>query len=276
MRILFLGDIVGRCGRDAVLQHLPALRTTLAPDVIIINGENAAGGFGLTEKIANGFFEAGVDCITTGNHVWDQKELVATIDRLPRVLRPMNYPEGTPGRGAVVLTTADGRRVLVACVVARLFMDPADDPFAAAERLVRQHPLGGAVAATVFDIHGEATSEKMAFGHFLSGRVSLVAGTHSHIPTADAMILKGGTAYITDAGMCGDYDSVIGMKKEASIQRFVRRLPGERLAPAEGDATVCGVFVTTDDRTGLATHIAPVRIGGRLQPTPPAPGSEGV
>lgn len=265
MRLLFLGDIVGRTGRDAVLRHLPALRRDLDPDLVVINGENAAGGFGITDKIAREFFEAGVGCITTGNHVWDQRELIGTIDREPRLLRPLNYPEGTPGRGASLLQTRQGRKVLVINVMARLFMDALDDPFAAVERALRQYRMGGGVDAILVDFHGEATSEKMAMGHFLDGRVSLVVGTHSHIPTADAQILPGGSAYLTDAGMCGDYDSVIGMKKEVSIARFVRRLPTEKMVPAENEATVCGVFVETDDRTGLARRIEMLRVGGRLQ-----------
>lgn len=264
MRVLFLGDVVGRSGREAVIRHLPRLRETLDPDLVVVNGENAAGGYGIQDKIAREFYEAGVDCLTTGNHVWDQKELVATIDRDPRLLRPLNYPEGTPGRGAVMLTTRAGRKVLVICLLARLFMDALDEPFNAVDRFLRAYRLGGGVDAIILDFHGEATSEKMAMGHFLDGRVSLVVGTHSHIPTADHQILPGGTAYLTDAGMCGDYDSVIGMKKELSVARFVRRLPTEKMTPAEGEATVCGVFVDTDDRTGLARRIEPVRIGGRL------------
>lgn len=274
MRILFLGDIVGRSGREGVLRHLPGLLKELALDFVVANGENAAGGFGITEKIAAEFFAAGVDCITTGNHVWDQRELVGQIDRMPNLLRPINYPEGTPGRGFVVLPCKDRRRkVLVMNAMARVFMDPLDDPFAAVERVLRVHRLGpGGVDAAVLDFHGEATSEKMIMGHVLDGRVSLVVGTHSHVPTADLQILNGGTAYQTDAGMCGDYDSVIGMKKEAAIYKLVRRLPGERFTPAENDATVtvCGLFLETDDRTGLARRVEPLRLGGRLKPAMPS------
>ena len=272
MRLLFLGDVVGRAGREAVLRHVPDLRDRLMPDAIIVNGENAAAGFGITAKIAEEFLAAGVDCLTTGNHVWDQKELVSAIDRQPRLLRPLNYPEGTPGQGSALVTTRDGRSVLVVCLLARLFMDMIDDPFAAMARLLRDHRLGaGATGAIFVDFHGEATSEKMAMGHFLDGRVSAVVGTHSHIPTADAWILPGGTAYQTDAGMCGDYDSVIGMRKELSVARFVKRLPTERLAPSEGEATVCGTFIETDDQTGLARRVEMIRLGGRLSPSMPAP-----
>ena len=265
MRLLFLGDVVGRAGRDAVLRHLPELRERLAPDLVVVNGENAAAGFGITAKIAEEFLAAGIDCLTTGNHIWDQKELVTVIDRLPRLLRPLNYPEGTPGQGAALITLADGRRALVVCLIARLFMDMVDDPFAAIERLLKEHRLGaGATDAIFVDFHGEATSEKMAMGHFLDGRVSAVVGTHSHIPTADTWILPGGTAYQTDAGMCGDYNSVIGMRKELSVARFVKRMPTERLAPADGEATVCGTFIETDDQTGLARRVEQIRLGGRL------------
>ena len=264
MRLLFLGDVVGRSGREAALKHIPELRAALKVDFLVVNGENAAGGFGITDKIAREFFDVGTDCITTGNHVWDQKELVGSIDREPRILRPLNYPDGTPGRGASIFQLQGGRKVLVMNVMARLFMDALDDPFAAVEKVLRQHRLGGGINAVVLDFHGEATSEKMAMGHYLDGRASLVVGTHSHIPTADLQILNGGTAFQSDAGMCGDYDSVIGMKKEVSVARFVRKLPTEKMTPAESEGTVCGVFVETDDRTGLAVRAEPVRVGPRL------------
>ena len=271
MRLLFLGDVVGRSGRDAVLRHVPELRQRLRPDLVVVNGENAAAGFGITAKIAEEFLAAGIDCLTTGNHVWDQKELVGSIDRLPRLLRPLNYPVGTPGQGAALVRLADGRSALVVCLIARLFMDMIDDPFAAIDRLVREHRLGaGGTDAIFVDFHGEATSEKMAMGHFLDGRVSAVVGSHSHIPTADTWVLPGGTAYQTDAGMCGDYDSVIGMRKELSVARFTKRLPTERLTPAEGVATICGSFIETDDQTGLALRIEAVRLGGRLSQSVPA------
>jgi 2',3'-cyclic-nucleotide 2'-phosphodiesterase len=274
MRIVFLGDVVGRTGRDAVMAALPRLRETLDPDLTVVNAENAAGGFGVTVKIAEEFLTGGADVITTGNHAWDQKELVGAIDRMPRVLRPLNYPEGTPGKGFVLLQARGGRPVLVLNAMGRLFMEALDDPFAAVDRVLRAHRLGGAggVAAIVLDFHGEATSEKMIMGHHVDGRVSLIAGTHSHIPTADHMILSGGTGYISDAGMCGDYDSAIGMKKQVAAAKFVRKLPTERLSPAEGEATVCGVYVETDDRTGLATRIEPIRLGGRLSQTMPTRG----
>ncbi|PWC77126.1 TIGR00282 family metallophosphoesterase [Azospirillum sp. TSH64] len=265
MRILFFGDVVGRAGREAVLAHMPMLRETLDPDLTVVNGENAAGGYGVTVKIAEEFFEAGIDVVTLGNHTWDQKELVSTIEQQPRIVRPVNYPEGTPGRGYVLLQARGGRKVLVVNVLLRLFMEPMDDPFAAVDRVLKAHRLGpGGVDAVLIDMHGEATSEKMIMGHFCDGRASLVVGTHSHVPTADHMVLPKGTAYQSDAGMCGDYDSAIGMKKEVALAKMVRKLPTERLSPAEGEGTVCGCYVETDDRTGLAVRIEPLRIGGRL------------
>jgi len=265
MRILFFGDVVGRSGREAVLAHMPMLRETLDPDLTVVNGENSAGGYGVTVKIAEEFFEAGIDVVTLGNHTWDQKELVSTIEQQPRIVRPVNYPEGTPGRGHVLLQARGGRKVLVVNVLLRLFMEPMDDPFAAVDRVLKAHRLGpGGVDAVLIDMHGEATSEKMIMGHFCDGRASLVVGTHSHVPTADHMVLPKGTAYQSDAGMCGDYDSAIGMKKEVALAKMVRKLPTERLSPAEGEGTVCGCYVETDDRTGLAVRIEPLRIGGRL------------
>ncbi len=269
MRILFLGDIVGRTGRDAVAAALPGLRTKLKLDLAVVNGENASHGFGLAPAMAETLFAAGTDVITLGNHAWDRKEMASYIETEPRVIRPMNYPPGTPGRGFVVVELADGRKALVLQVMGRLFMEPNDDPFRATAELLGKYRLGATIDAVVCDIHGEATSEKMAYGHSFDGRASLVVGTHTHCPTADTQILPGGTAYQTDAGMCGDYDSVIGMEKGVAAARFWRKLPGERLAPADGEATLCGVFVETDDATGLACTIQPLRIGGRLAAAPP-------
>ncbi|WGF86562.1 TIGR00282 family metallophosphoesterase [Marinivivus vitaminiproducens] len=266
MRLLYIGDVVGRSGREAVLDRLGELRARLRLDAIVINGENAAAGFGITRKICDAFFEVGCDVITTGNHVWDQRELVGTIDAEPRLVRPANMIPGTPGRGLAAVTTAAGHRLVVIQVMCRLFMAPGlDDPFRTLADLLRPVVLGGNADAILVDLHGEATSEKMALGHFVDGRVSLVAGTHTHVPTADAQVLPGGTAYITDVGMSGDYDSVIGMEKAISIGRFTSSIPAGRLAPASGEATLCAVLVETDPATGLARRIAPVRVGGRLQ-----------
>ena len=268
MKILFLGDIVGRAGRDGLAKHLPDLKTRLKPDVTIVNVENAAAGFGVTDKLAKEFFALGTDVLTTGNHVWDQRELVGSIEQEPRLLRPLNYPEGTPGRGHYIHALPNGKKILVANVMGRLFMEPVlDDPFVTTEKLLSQYRLGQNIAAIFIDFHGETTSEKMAFGHVVDGRVSAVVGTHTHVPTADDQILPKGTAYQTDAGMCGDYDSVIGMKKELSIWKFTRKIPGERMTPAEGEATVCGTLIAVDDATGLAKEITAVRAGGRLKQT---------
>lgn len=269
MKLLFLGDLVGRAGRDVVVERLPSLRRDLDADFVVANVENAAGGFGITQKLAAELFAHGVDCATTGNHVWDQKETVSFIGGEPRLLRPQNFPAGTPGKGAHVYQTQKGKKVLVANLMGRLFMDPLDDPFAAAEALLKTYRLGGNVDAILFDFHAEATSEKMAFGHFVDGRASFVVGTHTHVPTADHMVLEKGTAYQSDAGMCGDYDSVIGMEKTIPVQRFTRKLPTERLSPANGAGTLCGVLVELDDNTGLARRIDPVRIGGKLAPAMP-------
>ncbi len=270
MRLLFVGDIVGGAGRAVLLEHVGALRRDWSLDFVVVNGENAAGGFGLTEKICNEFLDAGVDCVTLGNHAWDQKEALVFIERQPRLIRPLNYPAGTSGRGANLLEAKSGARVLVMNAMGRVFMDPLDDPFAGVERELDACPLGRACDAIIVDFHAETTSEKMAMGHFCDGRASLVVGTHTHVPTADAQILPGGTAYQTDAGMCGDYDSVIGMNKAEPLQRFTRRIPQGRFEPAMGPATLCGVAVETDNATGLARMVAPVRLGGRLQEARPA------
>ena len=265
MRLLFLGDMVGKTGRTAVFSALPGLRKKLDLDFVIVNGENAAGGFGITSSILHATLEAGADVVTTGNHVFDQKEALSFADREDRFLRPANFPSGTPGRGSNLYEARNGARVLVANIMGRVFMHPElDDPFQAAEKELAACPLGEAADAVVFDFHAEATSEKQCFGHFVDGRASLVVGTHTHIPTADHQILSGGTAYMTDVGMCGDYDSSIGMDKEEPLNRFLSKLPKERMSPATGPATVSGVMVVTDDATGLAVGVEPLRVGGRL------------
>ena len=271
MKVLYCGDVVGRSGRDALAKHLPGLRRDLALDFIIVNGENAAGGFGITAKICEELYALGVDCVVTGNHAWDQREIIPYIDGDARLLRPLNYPKGTPGRGVGTYATAGRKKAVVMQVMGRVFMDPLDDPFAAVQAELAKVRLGpGGVDFILVDVHAEATSEKMAMGHFCDGRVSLVCGTHSHVPTADAQILPGGTAYQTDAGMCGDYDSVIGMQKAEPLQRFTRKMPGGRFEPAGGEGTLCAVYVETDDSTGLATRVEPVRLGGRLKVAVPA------
>jgi metallophosphoesterase (TIGR00282 family) len=258
MRILFIGDIIGKPGRDVVAEELPRLRDALKLDFVIANGENAAGGFGITRATANELFSAGADCITTGNHWADQKEILSYIRDEDRILRPKNYPAGTPGKGANLFVARDGQRVLVINVMGRVFMDPLDDPFAAVEGELAACPLGEGADAIVVDMHAEATSEKMAMGHFCDGRASMVVGSHSHVPTADAQIFPGGTAYQSDAGACCDYDSVIGMDKFEPVQRFVRKISGSRYSPATGPATLCAVFVETNAR-GHAARVEPVR-----------------
>jgi metallophosphoesterase (TIGR00282 family) len=270
MRLMFLGDVVGRAGREAVFEKLPIMREKFMPDVVVVNGENAAHGFGITEDIYTKLREAGADVITLGNHAFDQKEALVFIEREERMIRPVNWPNGCPGRGTTMVETASGRRVLVINAMGRVMVEPMlDDPFPAVNRELEACKLGRDCDAILLDFHAEASSEKMAMGHFCDGRASLVVGTHTHTPTADHHILAHGTAYMTDAGMCGDYDSVIGMDKAEPLQRFLRKLPIERMKPAEGEATVCGVAIDTDDKTGLATHITPFRFGGKLTPQEP-------
>jgi len=267
MKLAFFGDVVGRPGRQAVADHLPGLRASLGLDFVVVNAENAAGGFGLTEAIAEEVFAAGADCITLGDHAWDQREALTYIAREPRLLRPVNYPDeaDAPGGGANLFTLQDGRRVGVVQIQGTVFMRQSlENPFRAVDRALDGFPLGAVADAVIVDMHCEATSEKMAMGHYCDGRASLVVGSHTHVPTADHMVLEGGTAYQSDAGMCGDYDSVIGMQKENSIHRFLTQMPGQRYEPALGEGTLCGVCVETDDQTGLAMSIRPIRVGGRL------------
>ena len=276
MRLLICGDIVGRAAREAVAREVPRLRRALKLDFVVANGENAAHGFGITETICAELYAAGVDVITTGNHVWDRREIMTYIDGDARLLRPINFPPGTPGNGFGIYGTTPnfnqgGPRILVVNAMARLFMDAIDDPFAAIDRLLTTHPLGS-VDAIIVDFHGEATSEKNSMGHFCDGRATAVVGTHCHVPTADHRLLANGTAFVTDLGMCGDYDSVIGMQKDVAVARFVKKLPGERLEVALGEPTICGAVIETDPVSGLARGIWPLRLGGKLNPAmPPAP-----
>ncbi|MEI8321344.1 MAG: TIGR00282 family metallophosphoesterase [Alphaproteobacteria bacterium] len=264
MKLLFCGDVVGRTGREAILEHIPLLRNRLGLDYVIVNAENAAHGFGVTPAICKDMYAAGVDVITTGNHIWDQKDIVGHIDQDKNLLRPLNYPPKTPGNGFVVVQKDNAPALLVVNLMGRLFMDALDDPFAAMDALLRTYTLGKNVAAIFVDFHAEATSEKMAAGHYFDGRISGLVGTHTHVPTADCHILPKGTAYQTDAGMTGDYDSVVGMKKDVPIDRFVKKFSKERLSAADGPATLCGTFIETDDKTGKALKIIPIRVGGIL------------
>jgi 2',3'-cyclic-nucleotide 2'-phosphodiesterase len=270
MRLLFLGDIVGRPGRKAVTERLPALRERWRLDCVVVNGENAAGGFGITEAICDEILMAGADAVTLGNHAFDQREALVFIERQPKLVRPANFPPGTPGRGVTLIETHGGARVLVVNVLGRLFMDALDDPFAAVDRELEACPLREAADAVLVDVHAEATSEKQALGYHLDGRVSVVVGTHTHAPTADHRILPGGTAYISDAGMCGDYDSVLGMQRDEPIRRFLEKTPGSRLEAASGEGTLSGLAVETDDTTGLAVRIAALRLGPTIEESWPA------
>lgn len=268
MKILFLGDVVGEAGRKAIKKQLPALKKQLGVDFAIVNGENAASGFGITQLICKEMQNAGADCITGGDHIWDQKEVPSFIGQHPLLLRPANFPEKAPGAGHRLFTMPDGRKVLVIHLLGQLFMKyQLDCPFACVDRILESYRLGATADAIVVDIHAEATSEKMAVGHHLDGRVSLVVGSHTHVPTADTMILPGSTGYQTDAGMCGDYDSIIGFKKAISLKNFTQKYRSERLSPSEGEATLCGTLIETAPRTGLCLAITPVRVGGTLANT---------
>ncbi len=268
MRVLFLGDVVGRPGRQVVGERLPRLRERWRLDCVVVNGENAAHGFGITEAICDELLQAGADAVTLGNHSFDQREALVFIERQPRLVRPANYPPGTPGRGACIVETQGGARILVVNALGRVFMDALDDPFTAVDRQITACPLGAAADAVIVDMHAEATSEKQAMAHFLDGRASLVVGTHTHSPTADHRILQGGTAYLSDAGMCGDYDSVLGMQKEEPVRRFLQKTPGSRWEVATGEGTLCGLAVEIG-ADGLATGVWPVRFGPHLEETWP-------
>ena len=269
MRLLFLGDVVGRAGRKAVVDQLPGLIRRYRLDFVIVNGENAAGGFGITEAITNDLLDAGADVITLGNHAFDQREALVFIERQERLIRPLNYPKGTPGKGAGLYRARNGADVLVINALGRVFMTELDCPFRAVEAEIAACPLASRADAVVLDFHAEVTSEKQAMGVFLDGRASLVVGTHTHVPTSDLRILPGGTAYMSDAGMCGDYNSVLGMESEEPVNRFLTRIPRQRFEPAMGPATLSGVAVETDDRTGLAVRTAGLRLGGVLAPSEP-------
>jgi 2',3'-cyclic-nucleotide 2'-phosphodiesterase len=270
MRLLFLGDIVGRPGRQAVIEALPGLRARYALDFVAINGENAAGGFGITEPILEEILEAGADVVTLGNHAFDQKEALVFIERQPRLLRPINYPPGTPGRGAGIFKTQAGADVLVVNAMGRIFMPELDDPFRAVDAELTACRLKQGADAILIDFHAEATSEKQALGYFIDGRASVVVGTHTHAPTSDHRVLPNGTAFISDIGMCGDYNSVLGMDVEEPISRFLTKVPRQRFEPASGPGTLSGLAVEIDDETGLARACSAFRLGPNLEPAEPA------
>jgi metallophosphoesterase (TIGR00282 family) len=264
MKFLFLGDVVGRSGRDAISERLPGIIAEYGFDFVVINGENASHGRGLTEAHYRGLRDAGADIVTLGDHAFDQRETLSYIERENTLIRPINFAPGAPGRGAMMVEGRNGHRVLVINALGRVFMQPADDPFRAVEAAVGNAPLGEVADAIIVDFHTEATSEIQGMGFFLDGKVSLVVGTHTHIPTADHRILRGGTALMADAGMCGDFDSIIGVDADEPLNRFLTGIPNGRFTPADGEATLCGIAVETDPRTGLARQAIPVRIGGTL------------
>ena len=267
MRIFFLGDIVGQSGCIAVKKHLPNIIKKKKIDFVVVNGENAADqGVGITEEIAKHLFSCGVDVITTGNHVWDQKEIVKHIEKEERLLRPENLIYDSPGKGFGVYNSKNGFKIGVLNLMGNIFMKKCDDVFEAAANFIKKNSLKENYDFLVVDFHGEITSEKMAMGHFFDGKATLVVGTHTHVPTNDARILKSGTAYQTDAGMCGDYNSVIGMNKENSLNRFMKK-DSKKHFPAEGEASMCGIIVDGNQETGLAKNIEYFIYGGELKNT---------
>lgn len=255
---------MGKAGRSCVAEHLPGLTERLALDFVVINGENATHGRGLSEDHFNQLRAAGADVVTLGDHAFDQPDAATYFSRDDHVVRPINWGAGTPGRGATLIEGRNGQRVLVINAMGRVFLRPSDDPFAAVEQAVADCPMGLAADAIIVDFHTEATSEIQAMGHFLDGKVSLVVGTHTHIPSADHRVLSGGTGLMSDAGMCGDYDSVIGMEVDEPLSRFLTGINRGRFVPAGGDASLSGVVIDTDPATGLCASIQPLRLGGSL------------
>tara|TARA_B110000438_G_C15799870_1_gene644599 strand:+ start:177 stop:989 length:813 start_codon:yes stop_codon:yes gene_type:complete len=263
MRTLFIGDIVGESGRRVVIENLQKIISFYSLDFVIANGENSASGFGITEKIFHSLIDAGVDVVTSGNHIWDQRETLIYIEREQRLLRPANYPIGSPGRGAFVYNTKNGKQVLVVNLMGRVFMNPLDDPFKVIDDIIEETSLQNSVDAIIIDIHAEATSEKLAMGYYLDGRVSMVIGTHTHVPTSDNRILKNGTGYISDVGMSGDYDSILGFNKKNPIEKFITSMPSGRFIPANGDGTLSGILFEIND-LGFVSKLCPIKIGGVL------------
>jgi hypothetical protein len=265
MKLLFLGDIMGRAGRNAIISNLSSIRSELALDFVIINAENATGGRGLSSNHADELLRAGADCITLGDHAFDQSDMIRYVEKEPRIVRPINFAKGAPGKGFRVFEVSRGRKILIVQVLGQVFMKrPYEDPFGKINEVLNSYPLKGQIDASVVDIHCEATSEKMAMGHWCDGRASLCVGTHTHVPTADAMVLEKGTGYLTDAGMCGDYNSIIGMNKQEPLSRFVSGMIKSRFVPATEEATISGVYVEINSATGLAEKIEPFRRGGIL------------
>ena len=257
MKILFIGDIVGKSGREALSRNIQELKEKFYPDIIVANAENAASGYGLTKKIANELFNQGIHVLTLGNHAWDQREMLSYIEECPKIVRAINFPKDVPGKGEYKIILEDGRSLIVIQAMLRLFMGMSlDDPFATIANRLSSEYLGTTCNGILIDLHGEATSEKNSFAHFVDGKVTAVLGTHTHIPSADARLLDNRTAYQTDVGMTGDYNSVIGYDKENPIHGFTMgyRMEG-RFKPAMGKGTICGGFIESDDKTGLANII---------------------
>ena len=261
MKILFIGDIVGKSSREKIRESLPIIKKKYSPDVIIANAENTTGGYGLSKKDAKDLFSSGLDVLTLGNHAWDQKEMLTYIEECPKIIRAINYPEGVPGKGSYTLELINGKKIVVVQVMLRLFMGMSiDDPFNSIKKFLLAEKLGSTCDAILIDVHGEATSEKNAFGHFVDGSVSAVVGTHTHIPTSDNSILPNGTAYQTDVGMTGDYNSVIGMDTQNPIHSFTKGYRADgRFTVAKGKVTICGALIETDDISGLATSIITIK-----------------
>lgn len=264
MKILFLGDVMGRSGRHSLRDHLPKAITDHKIDFVIANGENAAGGFGITESICNELYSYGVNVITTGNHLWDQKEITSYIDKDQNLLKPYNFAEGSPGLGFNIYELANKEKIAVINIMGNLFMRSCDNAFFKIEEVLQKIDVKD-LSFIFVDFHAEASSEKMAMGHHLDGRVTAVVGTHTHVPTADANIMEHGTAYQTDAGMCGDYDSVIGTKKQEFVRKFATQdIERKRVPPADGIGTLCGVIIESQDNNFLAKNIQSIRIGGKI------------
>tara|TARA_B100000902_G_scaffold399773_1_gene472450 strand:+ start:7984 stop:8784 length:801 start_codon:yes stop_codon:yes gene_type:complete len=264
MKILFLGDVMGRSGRHSLRDHLPQAINDHNIDFVIANGENAAGGFGITESICNELYSYGVNVITTGNHLWDQKEITSYIDKDQNLLKPYNFAEGSPGLGFNIYELDNKEKIAVINIMGNLFMRSCDNAFFKIEEVLQKIDVKN-LSFIFVDFHAEASSEKMAMGHHLDGRVTAVVGTHTHVPTADATIMEHGTAYQTDAGMCGDYDSVIGTKKQEFVRKFATQdTERKRVPPADGIGTLCGVIIESQDNNFLAKNIQSIRIGGKI------------
>ncbi|MDR3030848.1 MAG: TIGR00282 family metallophosphoesterase [Holosporales bacterium] len=265
MRIAFFGDIVGRSGRDAVKNYIKENKTKYKFDLAIVNGENATHGFGINQNICEELFSAGIDVITMGNHTFDQKDSFPLFDNEKRLLRPLNYPQGTPGHGYIVTETAMGEKVMVINLIGRIAMEQNDDPFFVVNQLLANYKLGVNVNVIFIDFHAETTAEKTALARYLDGRISGLVGTHTHVPTADLQILNKGTGFLSDCGMCGDYDSVIGMEEDAPIKRFTQKIYARaKMVPATKTPTVCGVVLNIGEN-GLCCDIQTIRVGGFLR-----------